>query len=322
MAALRISVPYQWLYDFLATDGVKLLSWEEGAPDQADLDETDLLVLPVHTLDKHPRFPYVTAALANEVIARSRARLVQLLSVGHEGLVSPSVPIANAEGVMEGPTAEHAVTLLLSSMRSLPDFAASQGNATWHNFTSPGLIGKSVALLGYGGVGSAIDQRLRNFDCHVTRFASRARTTADTVVHALSALDAGWLGTFDAVVLALPSTPATRKLVDPAFLAAMKENAVLVNVGRGVVVDTEALVEHAAKGHIRAAVDVVDPEPLPADHPLWSTPNITITPHVGGNTDAVAPALTDLILRQARRLQDGEPVLNRLEDSASDHWAG
>lgn len=330
MAAVNISVPYAWLYDSLTEyEGgeVKLLSWENRALDQSDLDETDLLVLPFHSLDAAPHHPYVHAGVANDVIARSiGVQLVQLLSVGHEGLAPPADRpklIANAAGVMEGPTGEHAVALLLSLMRGLLEFSTSQRNQTWNNFTTPGLIGKSVALLGYGGVGSAIDRRLQNFDCRITRFASRARISdSGEAIHPLSTLDTALLSTFDAVVVSLPSTPSTIKFVDAPFLANMKPNAILVNVGRGAVVDTQALVDYASQGHVRAAIDVVDPEPLPSDHPIWSTPNITITPHVGGNSEAVAPALTDLVLRQAHLLGSGKQGLNLLSLPANTQERG
>ena len=110
------------------------------------------------------------------------------------------------------------------------------------------------------------------------------------------------------MLLAVPLTPATTHLVDDAFLAAMKPGALLVNVSRGAVVDTDALLAHA--GRIRAALDVTDPEPLPADHPLWRAEGILITPHVGGDSTAMAPRMERLIREQAARLVRGDEPQN------------
>jgi phosphoglycerate dehydrogenase-like enzyme len=114
----------------------------------------------------------------------------------------------------------------------------------------------------------------------------------------------------DVVVLTVPYTAETRGMVDAAFLGAMKDGALLVNVARGPVVDTAALVAETSSGRLRAALDVTDPEPLPPDHPLWALPNVLVSPHVGGNTSAFLPRARRLVLDQLRRHAAGEPLRN------------
>jgi phosphoglycerate dehydrogenase-like enzyme len=116
------------------------------------------------------------------------------------------------------------------------------------------------------------------------------------------------LPTVDVVVLAVPLAEDTTGLVDEAFLSRMRDGALLVNISRGPVVDTEALVRHVAMGRIRAALDVTDPEPLPAGHPLWTLPGVLVSPHVGGNTSAFLPRARRLVEGQMRRFAAGEPL--------------
>ncbi len=118
------------------------------------------------------------------------------------------------------------------------------------------------------------------------------------------------LPTAEIVIVSLPGADATRRLVDDAVLAALPDGALVVNVGRGPVVDTDALVDHVSRGRIRAALDVTDPEPLPEGHPLWSLPGVLIAPHVGGASSAMRPRIARLVKRQIERLLAGEEPLN------------
>ena len=112
------------------------------------------------------------------------------------------------------------------------------------------------------------------------------------------------------MILIVPLTPDTRGMVDAAFLARLHDGALLVNVARGPVVDTDALLAECASGRLRAALDVTDPEPLPAGHPLWRTPGVLISPHVGGNTSAFLPRARRLVAAQLGRWTDGQPLAN------------
>ncbi len=175
----------------------------------------------------------------------------------------------------------------------------------------PALADSRVLVLGYGQIGRAITRRLLPFEVSVTAVASRAREGDELVdrVHGIDEL-ADLVGSHDVVVVIVPLTESTRGLVDADLLARMPDGALLVNVARGAVVDTDALVAECTTGRLRAAVDVTDPEPLPAGHPLWTTPGVLITPHVGGQTTAMRPRAVALMRRQIERMRDGLPPDN------------
>jgi phosphoglycerate dehydrogenase-like enzyme len=167
------------------------------------------------------------------------------------------------------------------------------------------LADRTVLILGYGSIGEALERRLNVFECDVIRVARRARAG----VHPISELPE-LLPRADVVVLLTPATEETRGMVDAKFLARLKDGALLVNVARGVVVDTDALLAELSTGRIRAALDVTDPEPLPAGHPLWTAPNVLINPHRGGASTAFAPRVARLVRAQLERYVRGEPLIN------------
>ncbi|MGW2090047.1 2-hydroxyacid dehydrogenase [Streptomyces sp. NPDC001880] len=243
-------------------------------------------------------------------------QVVQTLTAGIDhvepalGLLPAGVRLCNAKGVHEASTAELTLTLILSSLRGVPGFVHGQVEEEWRSGFYPALADKSVLIVGYGSIGAAIEDRLVPFECaRVARVARSARTTARGPVHALDDLPA-LLPEADVVVLSTPLNPSTQGLVDAEFLAAMQDGALLVNVARGGVVDTEALLLELRSGRLRAALDVTDPEPLPAGHPLWHAPNVLITPHVGGSTSAFRPRAGRLLAGQLRRFAAGEPLEN------------
>jgi phosphoglycerate dehydrogenase-like enzyme len=143
----------------------------------------------------------------------------------------------------------------------------------------------------------------------VVRVAGHARTDERGPIHAIDEVHS-LLPHADIVIIAVPLGPATTHLVDEDFLAAMPDGALLVNVSRGAVADTDALVRHAMSGRLRLALDVTDPEPLPAGHPLYGLPNVLITPHVGGASTAMLPRMARLVRAQVERMLAGEPPLN------------
>ncbi|MBO1751114.1 hydroxyacid dehydrogenase [Actinotalea sp. BY-33] len=317
---LTVSVPYPYYLDPLrerAARGelgdVRLVGWDAvGEPTEGvAVDELDVVVLPFHSTSLTPSHDYVSTHVLRETLpAATRARLVQAPSIGVEGLVEclpPGAVLSNAVGVMEQPTAELAVTLLLAVRREIPGFVQAD---RWTNHRTPGLLGSRVMLVGYGGIGQAIEARLAGFGVEVVRVASRARTTEDGgTVHAIADATALLPGV-DAVLCSVPLNGATRGLVDAEFLAAMPDGAVLVNVGRGPVVDTEALVAELRQGRLLAALDVTDPEPLPPGHELFSTPGLLVTPHVGGNTHASLRLQVDLLADQVLRVAAGRRPRN------------
>jgi phosphoglycerate dehydrogenase-like enzyme len=169
------------------------------------------------------------------------------------------------------------------------------------------LTGKTVLLVGYGAIGKEIERMLAPFDVELLRLARTARI--DPPVHAVSDLDS-LLPLAQIVVLILPSTAETRGLIGSRQFALMKQGTLLVNAARGPIVDTNALIVALNAGHIRAALDVTDPEPLPDGHPLWSCPHLLITPHVGGSSPQFAPRAVRTAAAELRRYIAGEPLKN------------
>jgi phosphoglycerate dehydrogenase-like enzyme len=245
-------------------------------------------------------------------------RVVQTLSAGIDhvtpgiGSLRPGVALCNAKGVHEASTAELTLALILASLRGIPGFVRGQDAEEWRAGFYPALADKSVLIVGYGSIGAAIEDRLAPFECaRVARVARSARTSERGPVHALTDLPA-LLPEADVVVLSTPLTPGTTHLADAGFLGRMKDGALLVNVARGPVVDTNALLKEVEGGRIKAALDVTDPEPLPAGHPLWHAPGVLISPHVGGSTSAFMPRAKRLIAGQLRRFAAGEELANVL----------
>jgi phosphoglycerate dehydrogenase-like enzyme len=253
--------------------------------------------------------PYAVEPQVAEVISRmSSLRYVQTLTAGVDN-IRPAVPdgvtLCNGRGIHDTSTAELVLTLVLSSLRGVPSFVRAQDRHEWSPGWHPALADKTVLLVGYGAIGAAVEARLTPFECSVVRVARSARDG----VHAISELPV-LIPSADVVVLVLPLTDETRGLVDAAFLAAMRDGALLVNVARGPVVDTAALVAALRSGRIFAALDVVDPEPLPPDSPLWDCPGLLVSPHVGGASSAMWPRAYRLVRDQLHRIAAGEEPVN------------
>lgn len=241
-------------------------------------------------------------------------RVVQTLTAGIDH-VTPAVPhlppgaqLCNARGVHDASTAELALALTLASLRRIPEFVRAEQDGEWLQDVYPALADRTVLIVGYGAIGSAIEDRLVPFEVdEVLRVARTSRTTARGGVHALAELPR-LLPCADIVILCTPLTEDTRGLAGEDFLARMKDGAVLVNVARGGVVDTKALLAELETGRLRAALDVTDPEPLPSGHPLWQAPGALVTPHVGGATTAFLPRAKRLLRGQLHRWAAGDPV--------------
>jgi phosphoglycerate dehydrogenase-like enzyme len=257
--------------------------------------------------------PYMGAgAVVHRLAGVPSLRVVQTLTAGYENVV-PHVPdgvvLASGAGIHDASTAELAVGLAIAALRGFGDFARAMPSGQWLAGTRPALADKRVLLIGVGGIGGAIARRLAPFEVEVTRVGTRARDDDHGHVHATDELPE-LLPRHEVVVLAAPLTDATRGLVDAAFLAALPDGALVVNVARGPVVVTDALLAELSSGRLRAALDVTDPEPLPPDHPLWQAPNLLISPHVGGDTSAFPPRARALLEDQLTRFAAGSPLLN------------
>jgi phosphoglycerate dehydrogenase-like enzyme len=297
---LTVSVPTPELLAALSDlADTQVLVWAmDGTPPRTDLD---LVVV-----------PYMSPPSQLRWLDGVTTRLVQSQSIGYDGVAEQlpqGIRFANAAGVHEASTAELAVGLAIAAQRRLPAYARAQALGAWLHTGSRALADSRVIVIGQGGVGRATIARLRPFEVEIVRVAMTARTDAEGEVHGVDELP-GLLPAADIVVLAVPLSDTTRGLVDRAFLALMKPQALLVNVARGPVVVTGDLVDAVAAGHVRAALDVADPEPLPPDHPLWRLDEVFLTPHIGGHSAAMVPRVVRLVRRQVAALHSGSAPYN------------
>ena len=299
--SLVVSVPTAGLARDLdpLPEGVEVIVWEMDAP--APRDRIDLVVP-----------PYMSGTSGFTFLAGVETQLVQGESIGYEGIAAklpPGVVFANAATVHEASTAELAVGLTLALQRHLDDFARDTAAGRWAPQYAQSLADRRVLLVGYGGVGKAVARRLAPFEVDLVPVASHARSEDGVAVHGIDELP-GLLPSAEIVILTLPGGDATRHIIGESELAALPDGALVVNVGRGPLIDTDALVRHTAAGRLRAALDVTDPEPLPPGHPLWSSPGVLISPHVGGDSSAMHPRIAALVRRQIAHLLAGDEPEN------------
>jgi phosphoglycerate dehydrogenase-like enzyme len=240
------------------------------------------------------------------------------------GLFPPGVILCDARGVHDIPTAEWALAAILAMQKCLPLYIRAQERGEW----APGqqasradspqhakirnlppltaeVCDATVLLVGYGAIGQAIEVRLAPFGAKFLRVARHTREG----VHPVSHLEE-MLAQADIVVVIVPLTADTRHLMNAERIGRMKPGALLVNAARGPIVETEALLAALQQGRIRAALDVTDPEPLPAGHPLWKAPNLLITPHIAGDSAKFMRRAFQLIREQVERFARGQPLQN------------
>lgn len=254
--------------------------------------------------------PYMGDGPSVAMIAKMPGlRVLQSLSSGVDnilGAVPEQVTLCNGSGLHhEESTAELAVSLILASLRQLPRFALDQSRHRWDHVRTDSLDGKKVLLVGYGGMGKAIEERLAPFGARI----SRASRTARDGVAPLSQL-APLAAEADILVVCIALTPDTCGLIGAEVLGALPDGALVVNVARGPIVDAAALARHLTGGRLRAALDVIDVEPLPSGRPEWALPNVLITPHIGGDTFAFARRAPGFVADQAERYLTGRPLAN------------
>jgi phosphoglycerate dehydrogenase-like enzyme len=238
----------------------------------------------------------------------TRLSAVQTLTAGVDHIrdeIPEGVLLCNGRGIHNASTAELALTLTLASLRGVPGFVDAQREERWAQGWRPSLADSTVLIVGYGDIGRDVESRLLPFEVEVLRVARTARDGVGTLADLPDLLPRA-----DVVILIVPGTSETRGLVDASFLGRMKRGALLVNVARGPVVVTEDLLAALRTGQVHAALDVTDPEPLPQGHPLWSAPNLLITPHVGGATPAMWPRAYRLVRQQLERFAAGEQLAN------------
>jgi phosphoglycerate dehydrogenase-like enzyme len=282
--------------------GIEADVWTGGEDLPASADQVEYAVLPFG----------VKPEIIRKIVTLPSLKTIQIMSAGADHIL-PYIPsritLCNARGAHTASTAEWAAGAVIASVRNFPRFAVAQRDGRWDYAQSEPVGGKHVLIVGYGDIGAAVERRLAGWDVTIERVARHARDG----VHAIGELPE-LLGNADVVVILVPVTDETRQLVNKDFLRAMKDGALLVNAARGVIVDTDALLEALSSGRIRAALDVTDPEPLPEGHPLWQAPGLLLTPHVGGAIYESRERAYQVVSQQLARLAAGEPLRNVIGD--------
>ena len=246
-----------------------------------------------------------------EVIAEMKnLKIVHYSQAGYDDIL-PHIPhnviLCNASGLHDVSTSELAIGLAIASRRGFTQFIDNQRKGLWHRQTKPTLADSHVGIVGYGHIGKRITLLLEKFETKVTPFS---RSGNDGAVK-ISEFD-NFLPDLDVIILILPLTHESKHFINADRIKKMKDGATLINVARGAIVDTNALIAELNTGRITAGLDVTDPEPLPEGHPLWSAPNLIITPHVGGDSAAFEPRARKMVEEQLNRLAQNKPLLNQI----------
>jgi phosphoglycerate dehydrogenase-like enzyme len=316
------SLPVELLQDF--PQGIELIPIPSTPEGEIHID---FWIPPPAPVPGQKVWPY----LRGVTIAQSMMAGTEWLT----NLVGPFVTVCNAQGAHSISTAEWAVAAILATLKYFPLYRDLQRSADWrgrsqaskdyaaihddHRSQYPAILqeelhSKRVLIVGYGDIGKTIESYLTPFGVEITRVARTARTSPE--VHPVESLDQ-LLPSAEIVILILPHTPESHGLIGAQQLTLMTQGSMLVNAARGPIVQTNALVEALKSGHIRAALDVTDPEPLPADHPLWKCPNLLITPHVAGSTPQFSTRAIEIAAGQVRRVLNNEPLINIVQAAKS-----
>jgi phosphoglycerate dehydrogenase-like enzyme len=287
----------QWS-DLKIPNGLTHLPTDGVTPRQEDLSKITFYV---------PAYMFGAAALV-PIAKMSSLKVIQSPNAGVDDVIAlrpAGVTLCNAAGVHDASTAELAVGLAIAARRGFAEFSQNQSKGIWSHISNAALTDSKVAIVGHGNIGKTIARMLAGFEVQITSFSKSGSDGALT----MDQFDVQ-ISSFDVIILIVPLNDQTRHLMNSKRLAAMKDGAALINVARGAVIDTEALLAELNSKRIFAALDVTDPEPLPAGHPLWSAPNTLITPHVGGDSKAFEPRGRALVEAQLARFAAGQPLIN------------
>jgi phosphoglycerate dehydrogenase-like enzyme len=289
----------QW-NDLTLPAGMTHLATDAYLPSEDVLDQVEFYVPSymrgVKTLDIIPRMKNL------KVVHYSQAGYEDIL-----GFVPENVILCNASGLHDVSTSELALGLTIASRADLPQILNNQHRQTWVHKRRVALADSHVGILGHGHIGKRIAGLIENFEAKVTSFSNSGRDGSIKV----SEFDS-YLPSLDVIILILPLTEQTHHFFNKKRLQAMKDGASLINMARGAIVDTNALIEELNTGRIHAALDVTDPEPLPDSHPLWSAKNLIITPHIGGDSTAFEPRAKKMVELQLSRIAQGVGPINQV----------
>ncbi len=287
----------QWS-DLKVPDGITLRSPKDFPLDTSDLSEINFYV---------PSYMGGAAALSYAA-KMPKLQVLQMPNAGYDdalAYVRPGLTLCNASGVHDASTAELAVGLALASRRGFPEFIRDQIAGTWDHRRFTSLSDSNIGVIGFGSIGKQVVKNLSGFDVNVTSFSKSGRDGSVKIEE----LDKH-LPNLDIVILILPLTDESRHMFNQERLAKMKDGALIINVARGPIIETDALIAELNSGRLFAALDVTDPEPLPAGHRLWSAKNLLLVPHVGGNSTAFEPRARRLVESQLALLADGKTLNN------------
>ena len=235
-------------------------------------------------------------------------KILQMPNAGYDDAmeyVRDGMTLCNGKSIHDDSTAELAVGLTIAALRGFPDFVRNQDKSEWVHVKNKSINDRKIGIIGFGSIGTTIAKMLSGFAVEIIPFTQSGR---DNTI-AINDLDK-YLPTLDVVILILPLTKESKHLFDTKRLSLMKDGALLVNVARGPIVETDALVKELNSGRITAALDVTDPEPLPKDHPLWRAKGVFISPHIGGDTTAFESRARRLIESQLNLLAQGKVLDN------------
>ena len=272
---------------------------------------------PIETADLSEITFYVPSYMGGRpALERTKAmpnlKFLHMPNAGYDDAMEflrPGITLCNGRGIHDASTAELAVGMTIASLRGFSTFVRSQDKSQWNHARYESINDKRIGIVGFGSIGQTIARNLSGFDLEVIGFSQSGGSGSIT----MDKFDS-YLPTLDVVILILPLNDASRNFFDAQRLALMKDGALLVNVARGPIVNTDALIVELNSGRIMAALDVTDPEPLPAGHPLWSAKGLFIAPHVGGNTSAFDPRARRLIESQLELLASGKVLKNIIVD--------
>lgn len=293
---IRCCLPTPRLADALApVPDVETMVWDGTGATPAGLSDVSVLVP-----------PYAPRPMAPEALAQMpRLALVQLLSAGSDGwpeLLAPGVTLCGGQGIHGASTAELALCGLLMTWHHSVELLDRQRSGRWQPIRGGTAQGRSVVVLGAGDIASVLARQLRSLGAEPALVGRHGRDGVHGVEEPPELVSR-----CDALVAAVPLNGSTRGMVDSALLRRIPDGGCVVNVARGGVVRTDDLVAEVRTGRLRAVLDVVDPEPLPAGHELWRLPNVILTPHVGGGADGWPQRAAGLVRAQLTRLRNGEP---------------
>lgn len=294
---MKHSVWTQW-DDIRVPDGIERLT-----PANTPLDASDLSKITFYVpsyMEGHHALEYVKSM--------PNLKVLQMPNAGYEDALEylrPGLTICNGRGIHNDSTAELAVGMAIASLRGFPRFVISQSQGKWDHVQFRSINDRRIGIVGFGAIGKTIARNLSGFDVEVIGFSRSGRDGSIKIEH----FDE-YLPSLDVVILIMPLNEESRGFFDSRRFALLKDGALLINVARGAIVDTEALLAELRTGRITAALDVTDPEPLPPDHSLWKEAGVFITPHVGGDSSAFEPRARRLIESQLIRLASDQPLEN------------